>query len=409
MRIALIYIKMNLKKTKIKLYLALAIFFIANLFYYSMPAKAEKICTWYNTYDCTEYRTNRTDLFKGVSTDCAEKDKSATCGFLATCSCCCQNITSGSLNATMPNLKIPDIKLQVAIPGLNLTKGSAIKCTEQNGKKTCNIPWIGEYIAGIYKYAIGIVGILAAVVLMIGGVIWVVAGGSATMIGEAKAWIGASLTGLIIALCSYLILYQINPALTVFQPLQIAQVKKEVVPATGACQWSKGATCHSALGYGWKEGTECQGDKGENNLCCCVACVVNIPCKACNNCDDVSKYGLSCKYGSDPSGCLLNKDLASKLTNAGISNLSISEPWPPRGTHASGCHLEGTCADLSAPTSPADIIAMGRKLMDPVLGNLSNTTYEPAVTNPPFNCASIAPIPCNSNPQSTGAHFHVVK
>jgi len=134
------------------------------------------------------------------------------------------------LNTTMPKFNIPDIKLQIDIPGLNLTKGSAIKCTEENGKKVCNFPWIGEYIAGIYKYAIGIVGILAAVVLMIGGVLWIVAGGSATMIGEAKAWIGASLTGLVIALTSYVILYQVNPALVGFKGLSIQLVDQVPIP-----------------------------------------------------------------------------------------------------------------------------------------------------------------------------------
>lgn len=122
---------------------------------------------------------------------------------------------------TMPDIKMPEIDLQIDIPGLILTKGSAIKCSEKNGKKICEFPWIGEYIAGIYKYAIGIIGILTAVVLMIGGVIWIVAGGSATMIGEAKAWISASITGLVIALCSYAILYQINPVLVDFRPLNI--------------------------------------------------------------------------------------------------------------------------------------------------------------------------------------------
>jgi len=41
----------------------------------------------------------------------------------------------------------------------------------------------------------GIIGILAALALMIGGVIWLIAAGNASRISEAKAWIGASLTG----------------------------------------------------------------------------------------------------------------------------------------------------------------------------------------------------------------------
>jgi hypothetical protein len=72
---------------------------------------------------------------------------------------------------------------------------------------------IGKYIKAIYKYAIGIVGILAAVVLMFGGLLWLTAGGNANQVSEAKAWIGASLTGLLIALCSFMIMATINPRL----------------------------------------------------------------------------------------------------------------------------------------------------------------------------------------------------
>ena len=85
---------------------------------------------------------------------------------------------------------------------------------------------IAKYIRAIYKYAIGIVGILAAVVLMIGGVMWIVAGGNSTAIGEAKSWIGASLTGLVLALMSYLILATINPALVDLKTTTIKKIEE---------------------------------------------------------------------------------------------------------------------------------------------------------------------------------------
>jgi len=91
---------------------------------------------------------------------------------------------------------------------------------------------IARYVRAIYKYAIGIVGILAAVVLMVGGVMWIVAGGNATTIGEAKAWIGASLTGLVLALLSYLILATVNPALV---DLKTTGIKKVTELNTGRC------------------------------------------------------------------------------------------------------------------------------------------------------------------------------
>ena len=138
---------------------------------------------------------------------------------------------------SIPSTQAADFKLpDLQIKGL-VDLGPAYDCTGPDGKPQKCVPWIGQYIAGIYTYAIGIVGILAAVVLMIGGVIWITAGGNQTRIGEAKAWIGASLTGLILALCSYLILYTINPDLTKITPIRV-----NVVSDTDT-QSEKGGCC----------------------------------------------------------------------------------------------------------------------------------------------------------------------
>lgn len=97
---------------------------------------------------------------------------------------------------------------------------------DSGDKSTGNI---ARYIREIYKYAIGIVGILAAVVLMVGGVLWIIAGGNSTAVGEAKSWIGASLTGLVIALCSYLILATVNPALVDLKTTGIKKVAPSLI------------------------------------------------------------------------------------------------------------------------------------------------------------------------------------
>ncbi len=107
------------------------------------------------------------------------------------------------------------IEFSPQVQGLDYTFNSSDKTTRN----------IANYVGAIYKYAIGIVGILAAVVLMIGGVMWIIAGGNATAIGEAKAWIGASLTGLVLALMSYLILATVNPNLVNFKIRAITSVK----------------------------------------------------------------------------------------------------------------------------------------------------------------------------------------
>lgn len=91
---------------------------------------------------------------------------------------------------------------------------------------------IGDYIREIYKYAIGIVGILAAAVMMIGGIVYVTSGGRSDRVEDAKSWIKASLSGLILAVLSYSILYTVNPELIALRPLNI--------PLPGKTQQSSG-------------------------------------------------------------------------------------------------------------------------------------------------------------------------
>jgi hypothetical protein len=76
---------------------------------------------------------------------------------------------------------------------------------------------IGQYINSIYKYAIGVVGILATIVIMIGGLIWITSMGNAQRVSSAKDWIGSALTGLALAMFSYTLLYIINPDLVNFK------------------------------------------------------------------------------------------------------------------------------------------------------------------------------------------------
>jgi len=145
----------------------------------------------------------------------------------------------GPLSASAAETK-PNIKIDV---GANF---SAVAPCPTDSSKLC-INWISEYIVAIYKYAIGVVGIIATVVLMIGGLVWLTSGGNQTRVGEAKAWIGASLTGLLLTLGSFMILATVNPKLTQFEPIKIAVPPKEN-PNTnnideGCCLLCVGASC----------------------------------------------------------------------------------------------------------------------------------------------------------------------
>ncbi len=130
-------------------------------------------------------------------------------------------------------LAAPSSTQAAEAPELQIKIGADLKDVVPDKDGKLSIDWIGKYISAIYKYAIGVVGILAAVVLMIGGIVWITAGGNQTRVGEAKAWIGASLTGLVIALTSYMILWTVNPALVQFRPIKVATVEDK---SSGCCE-----------------------------------------------------------------------------------------------------------------------------------------------------------------------------
>ncbi|MFA4873166.1 MAG: hypothetical protein WC659_04495 [Patescibacteria group bacterium] len=98
-------------------------------------------------------------------------------------------------------------KPQISIPGTDFVAGRSIDLSSKT---------IGEYIAGLYYFIIASIGLLAVIGIMIGGFQYLMAGGSPEKITSAKSTIMGAITGLIIALTSYLLFYTINPRLVEF-------------------------------------------------------------------------------------------------------------------------------------------------------------------------------------------------
>jgi len=84
---------------------------------------------------------------------------------------------------------------------------------------------LAKYIQNVYNYAVGIVGILASIVIMWGGVRWLTAGGNQEAVGDAKKWIEGALSGLLLVMTSYVILYFVNPDLINLKLIKIEEVK----------------------------------------------------------------------------------------------------------------------------------------------------------------------------------------
>jgi len=126
--------------------------------------------------------------------------------------------TTSTTSSTKEFKKTADLNplgnLKIEIPGVKeLADKYPIRCNTIGETENCEIPWIAIYIYAIYNYMLAIGGVLAVVTIMIGGVIWLVSAGNASRIATAKSWITGSLTGLLILLTSYVLLYQINPNL----------------------------------------------------------------------------------------------------------------------------------------------------------------------------------------------------
>jgi hypothetical protein len=245
---------------------------------------------------------------------------------------------------TPPNIQIP-------IP--NLSFSAPEQCGTQNGQPVYCVKWIGEYLAAIYKYGIGIIGIVAAIAMMIGGVRWLTAGGNPSSVKDAQSWIAGAITGLILALTSYLILNQINPALLNFQPIKVQMVAPVTITGGGAydrynnCKWTSSecgslglsplsdeAAC-SSKGAGActkRNGTELDSPCADN--CCCsitaqTGCSWKADCAANDNNMDAqgvevcgtSNYGYHCccskaAQQSSPKncGCINWRSLANTST-----------------------------------------------------------------------------------------------
>ncbi len=121
------------------------------------------------------------------------------------------------------NLRSPS--LTIRIPGVNFTD---IKSTiDPDG--FIHLPWIGEYIAGIYKFLLGAASIIAVFMIISNGARVVISAGGE---GQSEAYhrIGQVVIGLVILWGSYLMLYTINPDLTKFQALKIQYIKPDPLP-----------------------------------------------------------------------------------------------------------------------------------------------------------------------------------
>lgn len=133
-------------------------------------------------------------------------------------------VNAGIFSEIESILQKPQTK--IAIPGLSFTDPEKLLQSEEpDGSKYYYFPFIGEYIASVYKYGIIIIAIISIIMIINSGLVWIMSGGSAEQINKARAGITRSIIGLFIAVGSYTLLYTINPELVEFRNLRVMIIK----------------------------------------------------------------------------------------------------------------------------------------------------------------------------------------
>lgn len=131
--------------------------------------------------------------------------------------------------------------LSIDIPTVSFTDPDDLTLVENAGGQQFVIPYIGQYINGVFTYALGLLAFIAVMSIVVAGLMWATAGGNASRIDSAKETVSRALIGLGILLGSYTILYIIDPSLTNLNPVNLAVVQTEefellqdVAPPAGA-------------------------------------------------------------------------------------------------------------------------------------------------------------------------------
>ncbi|TAK03990.1 hypothetical protein EPO34_02410 [Patescibacteria group bacterium] len=108
-------------------------------------------------------------------------------------------------------------ELSFDIPGLEFSD-----VLNKDGKLTVN--FLAEYITAVFRLVLGVSTTIAIVMIMVGGLQYVMAAGTGN-VKAAKERIRNSIIGLAILFSTFVILYTVNPQLTLFAALELEQIQ----------------------------------------------------------------------------------------------------------------------------------------------------------------------------------------
>ena len=229
----------------------------------------------------------------------------------------------------------------------------------------------GNYLAGLFKLAVGLAGVLAVVVLIWGGFEYIASAASPSMRDDAKKRIMAALGGLVLLVFSVTLAETINKKFVTFD-----LTLKSQVSSSGGVGGAGGASCSSS--------------------CTKVAATVPVKSGAC--------------AGQPGGGCSVDGKIAKSLDGVTEDAKRAGVSWYVTSTlrESNGCHGTGECADLSiqgkngALPTVTEINTFAKILTD---NNLAGT-YEVTTDERKRQLAGVTNIKVEVNPKATGEHIH---
>lgn len=117
-------------------------------------------------------------------------------------------------------------RLQVDIPGVSISK-PILTAGEGAETGTVDVPFIADYIDGVFRYATGIAAVLATFMIMVGGMQYLVAGGDRSKVSAAQDRIRNAVIGLILALGAFTILSTVSRELVALKNISLLMVKRD--------------------------------------------------------------------------------------------------------------------------------------------------------------------------------------
>lgn len=153
-------------------------------------------------------------------------------------------------NAEAPAAEIVRPNLSVDIPGVSFTQPL------RNADGTVSINFIAPYIEGIYTYLLYASVFLAIVLVMVGGVQYILAAQTGN-VKVAKERITNAVIGLVLLMAVYVILFTVNPQLTILNALSLQSIERVDVASVSGEEgiFSSNPACQSLIQAAHDTGT----------------------------------------------------------------------------------------------------------------------------------------------------------